>query len=97
MKFTQIIEVDGADEQALRDHIATWDAEESERAPGYLGARLFIDADRSGRHVLAVDFASVEQAEENNAREVTAGFAAKLRSLADEEPVYRNMHQVYST
>lgn len=97
MKFTQIIEVDGAEEQVLRDHIATWDAEQSGQAPGYLGARLFIDADSSGRHVLEVDFASLEQAEENNAREVTADFAARLSDLANAEPIYRNLHQVYST
>lgn len=97
MTFMQFIEVDGADEQALRDHIATWDAEEAEWAPGYLGARLFVDTDRSGRHVLAVNFSSPEQAEENNARGATGAWAAKLRELAGGEPVYRNLREVYAT
>lgn len=98
MTFTQIIEVGGADERALRDHIATWDAEEAGRAPGYLGARLFADADRSGRHVVAVDFASPEQAAENNTREATGAWAAELRDLSrGGEPIYRNLHLVYAT
>src|SRR5699024_9427899 len=97
MALTQIIEVDGADQEALRDHLARWDAEQSGQAPGYLGARLFSDEGHPGRHLIEVDFASAEQAEQNNARAATDAWAAELRGLAAGEPVYRNLRPVYAT
>jgi len=96
MPFTQFIELDGADEQALRDHVGTWHTEQSGQAPGYLSARLFAD-DESGRHIIAVDFASPEQAGENNDREATRTWATALRDLGNGEPTYRNLRQVYAT
>lgn len=97
MTFTQIIEVDGADEQALQDHITTWHADQADQAPGYLGARLRRDVDRPGRYVIGVDFSSPELAEQNSVREVTNAWAQELRSLVSGDPVYRNLQQVYAT
>lgn len=97
MTFTQIIEVDGAEEQALRDHIAAWDTSEAGQAPGYLGARLFRDDGRSARHVIAVEFSSAEHAQQNNAREATRTWAAGLQELVSGDPTYRNLRQVYIT
>lgn len=40
MSFTQVITVEGADEGALRDHIAKWHSDQAGVAPGYVGAGL---------------------------------------------------------
>ena len=97
MIFTQTIEVDGADEQALEDHITSWHTDQAGQAPGYLGARLRRDVDRPGRHVIGVDFSSPEHAEQNNSREATNTWAEELRSMISGDPVYRNLQQVYVT
>ena len=98
MAFTQILEVDGvADEQALREHLASWDTEQAAQAPGYLGARVLADQERPGSYVLVVDFASQEQAEANNERPETGAWAERLRALASGEPGYRNLRPIYAT
>ncbi len=98
MPFTQIIELDGVkDEQALRQHIATWEADEAGAAPGYVGSRLFADDEAPGRYLVAVDFSSREEAEQNNARPETAAWAATTRALAGGEPAFRNLSEVYTT
>lgn len=51
MPYTQIIEVEGArDADALRELLATWDAEQHGVAPGYRGERLLSDQDASDRY-----------------------------------------------
>lgn len=97
MSFTQIMTVDGAEEQALHDHVASWDAEQSGVAPGYLGARVLADEDREGHYLIAVDFSSEEEAQRNNDRPETAAWSEKLQELADGEPAYRNFRQVCTT
>lgn len=97
MAYTQLLEVAGADEQALHDHVAQWDAQQAGVAPGYLGARVLADNDRPGRHLVLVDFASEDQAKENNDREETATWAARLRDLGDDAPAYRNLREVCTT
>ena len=98
MSFTQIIEIDGVrDEQALRDHLARWDAEQAEAAPGYLGTRMLEEEGASGRYLVEVDFSSEDEAMRNNDREETAAWAEQLRALIDGEPNYRNLHRRYST
>lgn len=97
MSFTQILTVDGADEQALHDHVAGWDAEQAGVAPGYLGARVLADTDQSGRYLIEVDFSSEEEAHRNDDRPETAAWAEKLRGLVDSEPAYRNLRQVCTT
>lgn len=97
MPFTQIMTVDGADEQALHEHVASWDADQSGVAPGYLGARVLADQDRPGRHLIEVDFSSAEEARQNDQRPETAAWAKELRHLVGRRPAYRNLRQVYAT
>jgi quinol monooxygenase YgiN len=98
MSFTQIIELDGvSDEQALHTHLATWDAEQSGVAPGYLGCRILADNEAPGRYVVEVDFSSEEEAKRNNDRPETEAWAAKTRELASGDPTYRNLRQVCTT
>lgn len=98
MSFTQIIEADGiSDEQALHDHVAGWDSEQSGTAPGYLGAQVFADQDVPGRYLVAVDFSSQEEAKRNSDREETGAWAARLHELAGDGPRYRNLRQVCTT
>ncbi|MDP8931550.1 MAG: hypothetical protein M3O70_24020 [Actinomycetota bacterium] len=97
MSFTQILTVDGVDEQALHDHVADWDAQQAGVAPGYLGARVLADEDQQGRYLIEVDFSSEEEARRNDARPETAAWGEKLRELVDAEPAYRNLRQVCTT
>ena len=98
MTFTQLIEVDGGDQQALLDHVTSWHEDQHGTAPGYRGARVFADADRPGRHVIAVDFDSESEAQQNNERAETAAWADKLRSLGTvADGAYRNLRQVGAT
>lgn len=97
MAFTQIISIDGAEEQALHDHVAKWDADQSGLAPGYLGARVLADAGHEGRHLIEVDFSSEEEARSNNGRPETEAWADELRELAGGEPTYRDLRQVCTT
>ncbi|TVR37029.1 MAG: hypothetical protein EA388_02445 [Nitriliruptor sp.] len=98
MAFTQIIEVDQVqDEQALHDHLAAWDAEQSGVAPGYQGCRVLADKDVPGRYQIVVDFSSEEEAKANNDRPETAAWAARTRELAGSEPTFRNLRQVCTT
>lgn len=97
MSFTQIVTIEGADEQALHEHVSNWDAEQSGVAPGYLGARVLADQEREGRYHVIVDFSSEEEAQRNNERPETASWAQKLDELAEGEPRYQNLRQVCTT
>lgn len=97
MSFTQILTIEGADEQALHEHVANWDAEQSGVAPGYLGARVLADQATEGQFLIEVDFSSEEEARRNNDRPETAAWAQKLRELGNGEPAYRDLRQVCTT
>lgn len=97
MAFTQVLTIDGAEEQALHEHVSNWDQEQSGVAPGYLGARVLADEDNRGRYLVEVDFSSKESADRNNERPETQAWAEKLRELADGEISYRNLRQVCTT
>lgn len=98
MTFTQIIEVDGVtDASALQEHISKWHADQSGVAPGYLGSRLLADADQAGSYLIEVDFASEDEARQNNDRQETQDWAMQARELADGEPTYRNLRRVYAS
>jgi quinol monooxygenase YgiN len=97
MSFTQIITVEVSDEQALRDHIANWDREQSGEAPGYVGSRVLADQDQPGSFLIEVDFTSQEEAQRNNDRPETQQWAEQLRSLVDGDPSYRNLRRVFAT
>lgn len=95
MAFTQLIEIKGADEQALHDHVAAWDSEQSGVAPGYLGARVLADA---GQHIIEVDFSSEEEARRNDDRPETARWAEELRELGTvSDDDYRDLRLVCTT
>lgn len=96
MSFTQIITVEGADEQALHQHVAEWDAKQSGVAPGYLGARVLAE-DGGRRHIIEVDFSSEEEARRNNDRPETAAWAEQLKNLTKNEPSYRDLREVCTT
>lgn len=97
MSFTQLITVTGADERALQDHVTRWDSQQAGIAPGYVGARVFADEDRPGRHIVAVDFTSEEDARRNSDRPETQAWAQQLRDLGSGEPEFGNLRQVGST
>jgi hypothetical protein len=98
MAFTQLIELYGIDdEQQLQDHIAGWHQDQSGTAPGYLGSRVFSDADLPTRYVIEVDFSSEEEAKRNDVREETETWAQQLREMAKNPPGHRNLRQTYST
>ena len=94
MAFVQTIEVQAADETSLRDHLASWHAEQGGLAPGYRGGRILADEDNPGRFVIEVDFSSREEAGRNNDRAETAAWASKLRELTTGEPRYVNYRLV---
>jgi len=85
MAFTQIVTVEGADDQALHDLMGKWHADQSGVAPGYLGCRVFAD-DKTGHHLIEVDFASQEDARRNNDRPETEDWVARLRELVTGDP-----------
>lgn len=97
MAFVQIIEIESDDEQAVREHLSAWDAEQANLAPGYQGSRLLADEDTPGRFLVVVDFASRDDAEKNNDRPETAAWAEKLQGLVKGEPAFTNLSSVYST
>ena len=96
MSFTQVIEVNGADEQALHGLVSEWDADQSGVAPGYLGARVLADED-NGHHLIEVDFSSEEEARRNNDRPETQAWAEKLQQVAEGDPSYRDLREVCTT
>lgn len=97
MAFTQIITVEGADEQQLHDHVAAWDADQAGTAPGYLGSRVLADQDEPGRYFVEVDFASEEEARRNDERDETEEWARGLGDIAQGGLGYRNLRQVCTT
>lgn len=94
MPFTQIITIEGADEEALQNLVREWHADQAGVAPGYQGARILADG---SRHILEVDFSSEEEARQNNDRAETEAWARQLRELADGDPSYIDARPVYST
>jgi quinol monooxygenase YgiN len=90
MGFIQAIEVQATDGSALAEHLAAWHGEQHGVAPGYQGYRLLADRDRPGRFTILVDFTSADDAEANNARPETAGWAARLSELATSAPSFAN-------
>lgn len=96
MAFTQLITVQGAEDQALHDLCAKWDAEQFGVAPGYQGCRVFAD-DATGRHVIEVDFSSEQEARRNTDRTETQAWANELGALIKGDPAYLDLRQVCST
>jgi quinol monooxygenase YgiN len=97
MYFTQILDVHSNRERELHDLARTWHSEQLGVAPGYEGVRVLADRDDPTRFFIVVDFASQEQANENNDRPETQAWVAKLRALVTGEPVYHSCRQVCSS
>jgi quinol monooxygenase YgiN len=97
MAFTQTIEVQAGDEQALRDHVAGWHKEQAGVAPGYQNARILADRSRPGTYLIEVEFTSEEEAARNNERGETAAWARKLEGMVAGEPAYRDLRLVCTT
>ena len=91
--FTQIIEfrTSKLDEvRALADDFRkTREAEGDGPAP--VRVVTCADRDNPGRYFNLVEFASYEEAMENNDREDTGEFAAKLMELCDGPPTFYNL------
>jgi quinol monooxygenase YgiN len=97
MAFIQTIEVEARDLAALREHVATWHAEQSGIAPGYVTSRVLVDVDAPGRYLIEAEFSSRTEAERNNDRPETAAWAAKLGDLVTSSPVYRSFEAEVGT
>lgn len=105
MRFAQAIRVRCADDDALVQLLAQWDAgQASTDVMGYIGTRLLADRDDPGRYLILAEFAEVDdelssadEAERNNQREETKQWAAKLRDLADGEPEWIHFDELYRT
>lgn len=94
MGFTQVIEVETSDAQAVSDHLAAWHAEQSGVAPGYQGYQLLRDRDDPEGYLIMVGFSSVDDAHSNNDRAETVAWAAKLRELVAASPRFRNLDTI---
>lgn len=94
MAFTQIITVEGSNDQALRDLMESWDTAQSGVAPGYLGSRVLAEG---SVHHIEVDFSSEEEAQRNNERSETQAWGRQLREVVSGEPTYRDLREVYTT
>jgi quinol monooxygenase YgiN len=94
MQFTQVIDVEAGDANAVAQQLAAWHAEQHGVAPGYQGYRLLLDRDEPRHCVILVDFTSFEEAQANNERPETQAWAAKLRELAGSEPRFLNCDAV---
>lgn len=98
MSFTQLIEIQDAEEQALIDHVTGWHRDQFGAAPGYLGARVLADTGQPGRHVIQVNFSSKDEAQENNKRPETVQWARTLRDLGTVTgDAYRSYDEVGTT
>lgn len=91
MAFIQTIEVRTDDPDAVLAHVRSFDSQQGKDAPGYRGARVLSDAERPDVHLIEVEFASREEAQQNSDRSETSEWARGLQELAQGEPAYRNL------
>ena len=97
MAFTQIIEVQSDDVEAVEKHVFDWDRRQKGIAPGYQSARILADRNRPGTYLIEVEFDSEENADKNDARPETNEWASQIRTLVKRDPSYRNLAEVCST
>lgn len=97
MSFTQTMTVHADAAEPLVELIDAWHREQVGVAPGYQGARVLADTQRSGRFVIEVDFSSEDEAAENNARAETSAWADQLDALVDGAPEYTDFTVVHAT
>lgn len=105
MRYTQGIRVKCADADALVKLLKEWDDNQANcEVMGFIGSRVFADADNPGEFLIMADFATVDgeltaeqEADRNNQREETEAWANKLRALVDGEPEWPHYHELYRT
>lgn len=86
--FKQLIEVKTSDPDALVAHVTGYDLSS---AIGLKDVAVYADRGRDDVYFVEAVFSSLEDAEKNNGREETDGWAARLREVVDEEPFYCNL------
>jgi hypothetical protein len=105
MRFAQEIRVRCSDPDALVELLMEWDrGQASTDVMGYIGTRLLQDRDEPGQFIILADFAEVDgdltaadEAEQNNQRDETERWAAKLRQLVEGEPQWIHFDELYRT
>lgn len=97
MAFIQTITVQADTAEPLADLLQRWHREQHGTAPGYQGARLLQDQDRSGRYVIEVEFSSEAEAQKNNGRSETQAWAESLQRVVQGQPEYHNLTVAYAT
>jgi hypothetical protein len=103
--FSQTIAVRSHDPEKLLELLEQWDIDQAATdIMGYMGTRVLADREDPGRYLIVADFGIVdpdvsaaEEAERNNARPETQAWAARLRALVDDEPVYHHYDELYRT
>jgi hypothetical protein len=97
MAFTQIIEVQIDDVEAIENHVSEWHRDQKGIAPGYEATRVLADCSRPGTYFIEVEFDSEEDAKKNDARLETGDWARRIRTLLKSDPSYRNLTEVCTT
>ena len=105
MNFTQTIEVQCDDPQALVELLADWDANHADSdIMGYMGTHLLADREHPGRYLIVAEFgvvdpdvAAAEEAQRNNDRPETKAWAERLRAVIEGEPGYGHYDELYRT
>jgi hypothetical protein len=95
MAFTQIIEAQTDDVEALQRHV--WHNSQLRVAPGYKQTRILADADHWGTYLIEVEFGTPEAAKKNNERAQTNEWAQRAGELLTADPTYRNLPEVCTT
>lgn len=95
MAFTQSITVQADSADQLSELLENWHRDQHGVAPGYQGSRLLAERNGSSRYIIEVDFASAEEAQQNNTRPETQAWADKLGSVVLGEPEYHDYEVAY--
>lgn len=105
MRYTQGIKVKCADAAELTKLLQSYDSYQATLdVMGFIGARLLADRDHPNEYLILADFAPVtgeltaaQEAERNNERNETEGWAARLRATIDGEPEWLHFDEIYRT
>jgi hypothetical protein len=103
--FSQTITVHCDNPEILIRMLEEWDlGQATSDITGYMGSRLLADRDHPGQYMFIADFgvidpdiSAAEEALNNNERQETQAFAARLREVTEGEPEYRHYDELYRT
>lgn len=93
MGYVQIIELQTSRFEDIDALHETWLAE-TEGIRKTISEMVVKDRDNPGRYLVIVEFASLEDAAENNDLEATGRFAEGLGAFLDAPPVFHNLDLV---